>query len=106
MEKRKKDACSKSDRIRKKHWERSTTLGNQGHENFVSIYIHGLSRLGLTGMVGTINIHLVHIWIPIEPSKIIEVTNSRKLSSVEDKEIVEVIFFYQVPTYFMLRNNF
>ena len=45
----------------RQHLERSTTLGNQGHENFVSIYIHGLSRLGLTGMVGTINIHLVHI---------------------------------------------
>jgi len=30
----------------RQHWERSTTLGNQGHENFVSIYIYGLSRLG------------------------------------------------------------
>jgi len=36
-------------------------FGNQGHENFVFIYIHGLSRLGLTRMVETINIHLVHI---------------------------------------------
>jgi len=34
------------------------------------------------------------------------VTNSRKLSGVEDKEIVGVtIFFYPVPTYLMLRKD-
>jgi len=45
----------------RQHWERSITLENQGHKNFVYIYIHDLSRLGLTGMIETINIHFAHI---------------------------------------------
>lgn len=31
------------------------------------------------------------LWIPIEPSKTVEVTNSEKLRDVEDKEIVKEI---------------
>jgi len=33
------------------------------------------------------------------------VTNSGKLSGVEDKDIVGVTFFYPVPTYLMLRKD-
>ena len=32
-------------------------------------------------------------------------TNSGKLSGVEDKDIVGVTFFYPVPTYLMLRKD-
>ncbi|KAF1864791.1 hypothetical protein Lal_00039967 [Lupinus albus] len=48
-------------------------------------------------MVGTTNIHLVR--------SLDTMTNSKKLSGIEDKEIVGVTLSYLVPTYLMLRIN-